>query len=190
MRNRVNSVQPDAMILELRLPGKNGLQILEEMFPNVPPVVLVLTDYTSPYILQALTSFGVQCILPIPFRTEYVKHLVDDIYDSCISSLTKTTRHLKALGIDPRLTGYRCLTAAIENLSGTPDKLLKEIYPETAAECGLSDARCVEHTIRTAIQKAWRKRDLRIWSYYFPTNENGDIDLPTNKQFISAIAMR
>lgn len=186
--NRIKNDHPDALILDLRLPGKDGLQILKDTFPHIPPVVLVLTDYTSPYLSQTLTSFGVDCILLTPFCPEYVRHLIDDMYESKISPPTKTIRHLKALGIDPRLTGYRCLITAIANIYNDPTKLIKEVYPETAKECGLSDGRCVEHTIRTAIRKAWLNRDPLIWAYYFPLNRNDDVDLPANKQFISAVA--
>lgn len=95
---------------------------------------------------------------------------------------------LLKMGVCPKLTGYRCLICAISMVADDPSLLLKEIYPDVAKMCGLSDYRCVEHTIRTAIRKAWKNRDEYLWIQYFPRDKTGEVIRPTNKEFISRIA--
>ena len=139
-------------------------------------------------MLELAKQLKVGCIVTIPSRIDYIKDRVNEMYTAYRSSLNSIDEILRTLGISTSLSGYRCLAVSIKKLSQNPTLLLKEIYPDTAKECGLNDASCVEHTIRTAIRSAWIKRNINNWAQYFPLNETNDIDLPTNKEFISAIA--
>ena len=95
----------------------------------------------------------------------------------------KTVQLLLSLGVSPNLTGYRCLLLAIPRVAENPGVMLKEIYPDIAKLCGLSDYRCVERTIRTALQNAWKNRDA-AWDQYFPWNK----ERPKGKEFIARMA--
>lgn len=94
------------------------------------------------------------------------------------------SKHLCALGVRTNLSGYHCLLASIQQFSRTPTYLLKEIYPEVSKQCGLNDALCVEHVIRTALQDAWANRNEDVWKRYFPNHNR----CPTNKEFITKIS--
>ena len=98
--------------------------------------------------------------------------------------------HIHTLGVSPKLAGYHCLCAAISMIAEDPWLMMKEVYPVVARGCGLSNWSCVEHLIRTAIHKAWENRQIPIWERYFPVNKQGDIDRPSNKEFITRIANR
>lgn len=100
----------------------------------------------------------------------------------------RAARLLQLLKVSAKLTGYRCLLCAIPMVARDPCLLLKEIYPDVAKRCRLNDYRCVEHTIRTAIRKAWENRDDAVWSTYFPKDKTGGIICPTNKEFIARLA--
>ena len=50
---------PDLILLDLNMPGKDGLEILEEMKARFPAVkILVLTMYNSPEIVRRALSLG------------------------------------------------------------------------------------------------------------------------------------
>ena len=102
--------------------------------------------------------------------------------------MSKAARLLRSLGVEPKLSGYRCLCFAIPMVAERPNIMMKEVYPIVAKHCGLSDARCVERVIRSAIYKAWLNRDDTVWLCYFIRNRAGEVKRPTNKEFIASLA--
>ncbi len=105
------------------------------------------------------------------------------------SALSTTAIHLRTLGLRPSRDGYRFLEVAIPLYAEDPSlRLHKEIYPAVAEICEANDETCVEHAIRTAIKSAWKGRDITLWKQYFPLNDEGDIDCPSNKLFIATLA--
>lgn len=176
-------LNPDAMIINLNMAPKDGLAVLQEAYPELPPVVLALSNFISPYILQTAENLGVGCVMRIPCKTDYITDRIKDMYQAYLETPNATSRHLHILGVNTRLSGYRCLQAIIPLFTADPQPLLKEVYPTIAKICGLNDARCVERVIRTAIHNAWRTRDRSVWKKYFPEDK-----CPSNKLFISRIA--
>ena len=135
---------PDAMILDLNLPQKDGLAVLEECFPNLPPVILALTNFVSPYIAQTAASLGVGYMLQIPCPIGQIKTRLTDMYAAYMSPPNALVRHLKALQFNPNYAGYRYLLVAIPAFKEDPQQLLsKEVYPRVIAECNVTDERCV-----------------------------------------------
>ena len=58
---------PDALILELSLPGCTGLDVLECCRPVLPPVVMALSTLTTPSVMEEAAAAGVTCMVRIPF---------------------------------------------------------------------------------------------------------------------------
>lgn len=180
---------PDALLINLSLSQKDGLAVLEECFPVLPPVILALTDLTSEYISQTAESLGIGYMLRLPCHIDRIKERLADMAAAQQTPPSLLQRHLKALQINPTFSGYRCLLVAIPLFKSDPEQLLnKEIYPQVAQECGLNDDRCVERVIRYALEKAWDMRNVRIWSHYFPLDENGDVPFPGNYDFIKQLS--
>lgn len=182
-------MQPDAMILDLNIGPKDGIALLKEGQPFLPPVVVATSNYADSKIINIAESLGVGALVRIPFRPEYIKAQLDYLTANCKESMSGISRHLRALGVNPKLSGYHCLYAGIQLLSQNPNLLLKEVYPEVSRICKISDTRRVERVIRTAIYNAWIKRNHAIWIRYFPANDHGDIDKPTNKAFMLSISV-
>lgn len=180
---------PDAMIINLNLAQKDGLSVLEECFPILPPVILALTDLNSTYISRTAESLGVGYMLQLPCPIKQIKERLTDMAAAQETPPSLLLRHLKALQINPAFSGYKCLLVAIPLFKQDPEQLLqKEIYPQVAQECDLNDERCVERVIRYALQKAWDKRNIRVWSHYFPQDETGDVPFPGNYDFIKRLS--
>ena len=182
-------VQPDAMIIDLNLSQKDGFAVLEECFPMLPPVILGLTTFVSPYIERIAESFGVGYILRIPCDIEVIGERLANMTQAYISSPAILLRYLHTLGFNTGLDGYRFLLAAIPMLADNHTlRLHKEVYPEVALCCAANDAKCVERSIRTSVHDAWVRRNTEVWSWYFTPNAEGEILCPSNKAFISAVA--
>ena len=181
-------IKPEAMVLDLNLQPKDGLTILKECQPITPPVVLATTNLLTPSISATAESLGVGCLIRIPFYPDYVKEQLDKMYKALPMQLHEVAWHLHFLGLNPKLSGYRCLLALIPLYKENPNLLLKEVYPIVARLCDLGDVRNVDRTVRTVIHSGWKKRQIAAWSLYFPVNEQGDIDRPSIKAFIKTLA--
>lgn len=189
----LSSFQPDALILNLMLPGKDGLTVLQTS-AYVPPVILGITNYTNAYIERAAAAAGVGFILISPCLSAVRLRLMDLILktqteENQSDPQAETAMHLHILNFPTRRDGYQQLCASIPMFSQDPSqRLTKELYPAVAKLCGCNDGRSVEHSIRLVIASAWRSRDDAVWQKYFPPEPNGNIPCPSNKAFISRLA--
>lgn len=180
---------PDALLINLRLNRKDGLSVLEECFPVLPPTILALTDLRSEYIIQTSESLGVGYMMQIPCQTSQIKARLSDMFTASQSRPNILERHLRALQVDPGYTGHRCVISAVLIFKEDTEQLMnKEVYPRVAQECGLNDGRCVERTIRYALYAAWENRNVRIWSHYFPQDEKGDVPFPGSQKVIKRLS--
>lgn len=178
----------DALILELRLPYKDGIAILKECFPQLPPAILALTDFDPPYTINTAASYGVSSVIQLPSTVRTITERIRDIAASVSAPPTLLSRHLDALGIRSGRDGYRCMTIVIPVLRSDPTlRLHKEVYPFAVEALGLTDARCVERSIRCAIKDAWMQRDEAVWACYFPPEKYGS-ECPNNQTFLHRLA--
>ena len=119
--------RPDAMILDLMLPVKDGLCVLEESAEFRPPVVLCLSDFFSPYMFQTLQDLGVNHSLRKPCYPRvvagHILRLVDHIPDpNNMDGQAKVTRLLLELRFNAKADGYRFLKVGIPLFSQDPQQ--------------------------------------------------------------------
>lgn len=184
----LRSQKPEALIIDLRLPCKDGLAVLKDVFPDLPPAILGLTDYDPAYVVNAATSFGAASVIQVPTTIRTIVERITDIAASIVTPPTLLSRHLDKLGINAERDGYRCMIKVIPILKKDPTlRLHKEVYPFAVEALGLTDVRCVEHSIRSAIKAAWLRRDETVWSFYFPTEKYGT-GCPNNQSFLRRLA--
>lgn len=176
-------MKPEAMLLDLNLGPKDGISVLKEGQLFLPPVVVVTTNYVDDCIAETLAELGTNALVRIPFRMDYLKELLSLLMERCEQGSYNAVWHLRVLGINPKHSGYRCLLIGLQYFANDRNLLLKEIYPTISDICGLTNDRCVERVIRTAINSAWENRNIEIWKHYFPADK-----CPTNKEFITRIA--
>ena len=185
----MDDIDPEGLIIDLNLPQKDGLAVLSEQFPFLPPVIIALTTFTSPYIEQVAMSLGVGYLALLPCNIQAITDRLTDMYATFQAPPSIASRHLHAMNFNFGLDGYFFLLDAIPRFAQNRSlRFIKELYPAVATACNANNAKCVEHSIRLAIKDAWERRDMEIWSHYFQLNSNGDIDLPTNRQFITRLS--
>ncbi len=114
-----------------------------------------------------------------------------DIINTIGNSPRLVSRHLHSLSFNLNLDGSRFLIVGIPLYAKDPSiQLHKELYPAIQALCNATSTACVEHSIRSAIHTAWEHRVVSKWSQYFPTNSDGDISCPSNKEFLTYLAAK
>ena len=192
-RELLSSFQPDAFILELRLQYLDGLTLLEELDPNFRPAVLVYTGCRTAYVEYRLDSL---CDY-VMYKPGDMSALVDRLEDMLrvrqnSRVLWDSADPLQAILLElmshPGRHGYMYLPTAVRLFAADPmQPLTKELYPAVAQQFG-TNGKCVEKTIRDAIEQAWKERDNDVWRrYHFPTDRCGQVCKPSNKTFLAVI---
>lgn len=186
----LRNLQPDAMIIDLGMPKKSGLEVLAESFPDLPPFIVALSASISPFITEYAARWGVDFLFQIPFNMDLLLDCMGSVPQIRTVAANRTAQHLRVLGVSAGRSGYYCLMLAVpfqqEDFS---QHLHKEVYCRVAS-CLRTDARAVERAIRTAIQHAYTHRNPDIWTQYFPVNNYGEVECPSNKEFIVTLAQR
>lgn len=180
----LHDFKPDALVLDLILPFKDGLTLLAES-DHKPGVILMLTHFFPDYAGRRVVELGVQYVLHTPTVSTVRQQLMSLLAEKRNDGEGRVAALLHSLGFRTNLDGYRQLCVGIPIFAGNPGMLLsKELYPAIGEAFCLPDCRTVEHSIRLAIEKAWVRRNPIVWEKYFP----GAQAAPTNKVFISRMA--
>lgn len=188
------SFQPDILVLDVMLPGQDGISLLRQMDTlKFKPMTLAITCLLNDYVVGSLNRLGVSYIMMKPCDMYAVTARVRDFADY----LTGHDRGhcgrtagdmLDNLGVSRAHKGYRCLEFAIPAFAeDSGQSVTKELYVAVAKDCD-GQPKQVERAMRSAILAAWEKRDDRVWSGYFLPDAHGRIPRPTNRHFISRLA--
>ena len=191
----LRSLRPDLLLLDLMMPGLDGLDILRIVRDEqLCRCVVVTSAFASDYLLQAIGEMPVDYFFRKPCSpgsiTERLLDLSARIGPGCGTPDTHCaiSSILLALNIPTHKKGFRYARSCILLLAENPDcQITKEIYPEVAREFSTSTT-AVEKAIRSAIDSAWECHDPAAWQQYFPPVGSGRIPRPTNTQFLSRIA--
>lgn len=179
----------DALVLDLFLPGVDGFSVLKQIRDCRPPVILLLTAYVTPYVLQEAANLGVGFAIRIPCTARTAADRLIDMmqkqaHSVSVDAQAAVQKHLTRLGISFKHNGYYQLRIGIPLFARDQNQLLlKELYPMIGDICG-QDAQAVEHSIREAIRCGWKRGDPEIWREYFPYCTK----CPSNKEFIATLS--
>ena len=69
--------QPDVLLLDLFLPGTDGLTFLEQNKSHLPSSILLFTTLAEPAILNAASALGVQAVFLKPCSISSVQNWLD-----------------------------------------------------------------------------------------------------------------
>ncbi len=189
------SFDPDVLVLELALPGMDGIALLKELEKlGKRPLVLVTTWMISSYVESTLRGLPMDYVMLKPCSARILAERIHDM--SCCREDTLTlpatedtvSNILRTLHFSPKLGGFRYLEEGIVIFEQNPTQsVTKVLYPEIAKRCNCSPE-SVERAIRTAVHTAWLHGDEAVWRQYFHTDRSGSVPRPTNTAFIAAMA--
>ena len=181
----------DGLVLDLFLPGTDGLTLLETMQEQLPPVVLVLTRYFTDYILQSVESLCGGYVLRTPCPSEEICHRLEDMFckfesPAVNTALPSARYHLRRMGLSPAKRGFHCAVFILSGLRPESDPcLFTDYYPALAEKYAVTTA-AIDNAIHREIERAYHVRNDAIWQEYLPDTSQ----CPKNKEFLCAVAER
>lgn len=192
----------DLIILDLIMPNKDGMYVLEEMKNRgIDKKVIVATSYNASDIIRKVSEYGVSYFILKPFdladlekrileagsvRNSSSKN-IDFGYNNLQISITKI---LHELGIPSHIKGYQYIREGIGIIYERPETIggiTKELYPELATKFDTTVSR-VERAIRHAIEVSWNRGSWDLMEEIFGHSVDIDKAKPTNSEFIVTIA--
>jgi len=192
------SFKPDLVVLDMMLPGLDGVTILEALHHSgLHPTVLAVSKWFNDYTICNAIRYGVRYMMTKPCDVKAVaarlKDLAEQVDPAEIAApdlRTVVSNILLELGFSTKLQGYGFLREAILEMTENPGQsVTKILYPAVGKICGATKTQ-VERSIRSAINKAWDRRNENLWRLYFPASSDGTVRHPSNAVFIAAIADR
>lgn len=191
----------DVIVLDLIMPKKDGLYVLEEMKKRgISKKVIVATSYNASEVIREVSEYGVSYFILKPFelpdlekrileanRKKESSKNIDFYYNNLQVSITKM---LHELGIPSHIKGYQYIREGIGIIFERPETIggiTKELYPELADKFDTTVSR-VERAIRHAIEVSWNRGNWALMEEIFGHSVDIDKAKPTNSEFIVTIA--
>ena len=196
--DKVQEQEPDILIMDVILPGLDGLSALRELQElGYAPMTILTSAFVSDQTLTEVTELGAAYFLPKPFRMETLLDRMRKLFrekpKATRPSLKARVTHMLHDAVMPaNITGYQYLREAILIAVADMDVInavTKVLYPEVAKRFNTTASR-VERAIRHAIEVAWDRGDLETLQKYFGYTVSNVKGKPTNSEFIAMIADR
>lgn len=215
--NIIREKDPDILLLDIIMPEKDGLSVLEDMVKDTElkaPTTIVMSAIGQEKITQKAIALGATYYVVKPFDmatlVERLRDLLEDEVSynnetmcytkTTINSSTKsstpievrTTNIIHDVGVPAHIKGYQyireAILLAVEN-EDIINSITKTLYPTLAGKFGTTPSR-VERAIRNAIEVAWNRGQIEMHDKIFGYTVNSNKGKPTNSEFIAMIADR
>ena len=175
------------LVLELTLPELDGISMLEmAAAKDIRPIVIAISPLFTQYVFDVAETLGIGYMIRRPCPVQAIVTRMLDLrqrVNPIWASREQVNRFLYWLGVPSVYNGYPSLVEALTILAEDPTlSITKVLYPEIAKRIG-SGSKAVERNIRSAIEQAWKIRDIERWSQLFPELR----ERPSNSQFFSRV---
>ena len=190
----------DVVILDLIMPKKDGLDVLEEMKKlNISKKVIVISSYNSDEMIRKVSEYNINYFMLKPFELSDLEKRLLNCFDNNESKTIdlfhnslqiSVTKILHELGVPSHIKGYQYIREGIMLIYDNPDfigGITKELYPDIARTFATTVSR-VERAIRHAIEVSWNRGNWDLMEEIFGHSVDIDKAKPTNSEFIVTVA--
>lgn len=208
----LEEVRPDVLLLDIIMPHKDGIAVLEAMQKlEIPlPKVIMLSAFGQEETTKKAVELGVSYFILKPFDFENLLNRIREVSGGSISPYAKKeymkeskanyasrsnldakiTAIIHEIGVPAHIKGYIYLREAITMVYNNIEilgSITKILYPEVAKKFNTTPSR-VERAIRHAIEVAWQRGNMDTISKYFGYTISNTKAKPTNSEFIAMVA--
>ena len=181
---------PDALVIDVHLPGKGAASVLQECFPELPSLIIAVGQNTNRVLELHLSRWGADYVLQLPENLVEFARIVKDPEIFRKMAVKRAVEHLRCLGFRAGLNGYYYLLLGITRKYEDPTlQLHGEIY-DYISQITHAKEEGIERAIRNAIDAAWKNRSDAVWAGYFALNGKEGPKCPNISDFISSVANR
>lgn len=196
-----NQSDYDVVILDLIMPKKDGVDVLEEMRKlGISKKVIVISSYNTDEMIRKVSEYGISYFMLKPFELSDLERKIENLFN--INSRNKVldifhnniqisvTKILHELGVPSHIKGYQYIREGIMLIYDNPELIggiTKELYPDIARSFQTTVSR-VERAIRHAIEVSWNRGNWDLMEEIFGHSVDIDKAKPTNSEFIVTVA--
>lgn len=211
---KVKSVQPDILLLDIIMPEKDGLVALEELnnsdIESKPMVIMMSAIGQEKFTQKAISAGALYYVVkPFDMGTLILRMRELTAEDTMIISEpqrapyitmpnskrgqpleVRVTNLIHDVGVPAHIKGYQYIREAIMLTVQNEDiinAVTKTLYPSLAMNFHTTPSR-VERAIRHAIEVAWNRGQVEVHDKIFGYTVNSNKGKPTNSEFIAMIA--
>lgn len=216
--DKVNEYKPDILLLDIIMPEKDGLSVLEDINEKVDkkPLVIIMSAIGQEKITQKALSLGAMYYVVKPFDlatlADRVRELASNTGNtsSSISERISTsyiisrqgkqtkfapievrvTNLIHEVGVPAHIKGYQYLREAII-MSVKDEEIINSVTKmmyPSLAKLFSTTPSRVERAIRHAIEVAWNRGQIEVHDKIFGYTVNSNKGKPTNSEFIAMLA--
>ena len=194
----MRETRPELLLLDMLLPGLDGMSILRQMEEKERPLILAVSHFVNQSVAVEAGQQGVSVFISKPYNmTAMVENLLQlaekrggHFHAPGLEELVTSIIH--EVGVPAHIKGYQYVREAImitvEDME-VINSVTKILYPEVAKRYRTTPSR-VERAIRHAIEVAWDRGDLETLQKFFGYTVSNAKGKPTNSEFIAMIADR
>ena len=199
-----DSLEPDVMVLDMLMPGKDGMAVLDSIAKTSGRIVAVSGVMGERLAGDAIDA-GADYFLLKPFELDDLERRISSLrrksprhgYEPALTGgrakgriEQRITDIFMTVGIPAHIKGYQFLREAIKMAIDCPEiinSITKRLYPEVAQRFETSPSK-VERAIRHAIEVAWNKGKIENINSIFGIKVYSSTEKPTNGEFIALVA--
>ena len=199
--------QPDVLLLDLVLPGLDGMAVLQQLSERgLRPVTIIVSAFYNEKMITGCAALGAYYFVPKPCDVDALLSrirlgvsaegaplpaILPPAEGGADADLESTvTEVIHEIGVPAHIKGYQYLREAIILTIRDMDVInavTKVLYPAVAKKFGTTPSR-VERAIRHAIEVAWDRGDIETLQKYFGYTVSSIKGKPTNSECIAMIA--
>ena len=208
--NAIKQSKPDVLLLDVVMPEKDGLTVLEELADEVgveKPITVIMSAIGQEKVTQKAISLGATyyVVKPLDMITliDRVRDLLkekDEVKSEYMVAYgnktlpleVRVTQMIHDVGVPAHIKGYQYIREAIilaVNDEDIINSITKTLYPTLSEKFNTTSSR-VERAIRHAIEVAWNRGQIEMHEKIFGYTVNSNKGKPTNSEFIAMIADR
>ncbi len=210
----LKAIKPDVLLLDIIMPEKDGLSVLEDIRrENIKvPLIIIMSSIGQEKITQKAITLGATYYVVKPFDIKSLTLRIRDLqqvepitdikeYDRLTANINRNiannlevrvTNTIHDVGVPAHIKGYQYVREAIIMAVKNEDvinSVTKTLYPNLSKTFQTTPSR-VERAIRHAIEVAWNRGQVDTHDKIFGYTVNSNKGKPTNSEFIAMIADR